>query len=111
MPSLSLAHFILTLWLFAAVAPAASVLLHSALGVLVPERAETLASSRTEALPRTTRARGRTPATRPAPKDPASGAAFAKQAAPRIAPADVSPDIATPSVLHTGVQRHRPRLG
>ena len=110
MPSLSLAQLILTLWLFAAVAPAASVLLHSALGALVPDRAETLANGRTEALPRTTRARRQTPATRPAPKDPASGATFARQAALRIAPAEVSSEIATPSVLHTGVQRHRPRL-
>jgi hypothetical protein len=108
MPTLSLAQIILTLWLFAAVAPAASVLLQGTLEWFAPARVETAAEYGNAGETRESSEAKCAPLVMP--EVAGAGCVVASS---RPLPREVRETafgIAAPSLLHTELQRHRPRL-
>ncbi len=106
MPTLSFAQFILTLWLVAAVAPAATVFIQGSWLAMAPDRArsqdtaevETSASSEEESAP----------ATRTWSAD--RGARLAGDWGTHFTRPASLDRVARVSLLHTALQRHRPRV-
>ena len=106
MPTLSLAQFILTLWLLAAVAPAATVFIQGSWLAMAPDRArsedaaevETSASSEEKSAPATITWSGD------------RGARLAGDWGSHFTDAASLDRVASVSLLHTALQRHRPRV-
>jgi hypothetical protein len=106
MPTLSLAHFILTLWLLAAVAPAATVFIQGSWLALAPNRArsEDAAEVASPASPEKKSARAKITW-----RDD-RGARLAGDWGSHFTDAASLDRVASVSLLHTALQRHRPRV-
>ena len=106
MPTLSLAHFILTLWLLAAVAPAATVFIQSSWQAMAPGRDRLEDAAEIETSASAEKKSARTPITWGDDR----GARLAGDWGSHFTGAASLDRVASVSLLHTALQRHRPRV-